>query len=637
MLQNIRDRATGPIAWGIVGLITIPFAFWGIDSYVRGPSNPEVAEVGSVEISQGQLQRAYDQQYQRLQQMMGENFDPDSINNAQLRRGVLESLVREELLTQHVRKAGYRVSDVTVANSLRQQTAFLEDGSFSPERYRAVLARSGYTPAAYEARLRNALAVDQLEQGMSNSAFVTKAEVDAAARLEKQKRRIQYLVFDASRYAASAKISDVAVQDYYDAQPARFSTAERVKLEYIEVDKSKLSPAPKPDDAVLKVMYDAEKQSRFTTPEQRRARHILILAEEGQEDAAKEKITDLHQKLQAGADFESLAKNNSEDTGSRDSGGDLGWVGRGVMVPEFEDILFALPEGKVSDPVKTPFGWHLILVEEIREQKMQAFDDENVQQVLVDIYKEKELAERFQQLTKRLDDLSFDNPDSLEPASDELDLDIRKTDWLDRESREGLGQHPQVIEAAFSPTVLNEKENSSLLKLSDERLLVLRVAEYEPARQRPLKEVREDIESQLRQQQGQAEALDLAEEALDKLESGESAGAVANALGVSLEVPGWVERDDSRLDARLLATVFSMPKPDKTTPSVATARLADGNHATVVIKSVMDGDVSKLSKEEREDIARRLAARVANVEFRIYEAAVRESMDVTIHEERLQP
>ncbi len=636
MLQSIRDRATGPIAWGIVGLITIPFAFWGIDSYVSGPTNPEVAEVGGVEISQGQLQRAYDQQYQRLQQMMGENFDPDSINNAQLRRGVLESLVREELLTQHVRNAGYRVSDVTVANNLRQQSAFLEDGSFSSERYRTVLARSGYTPAAYEARLRNALAVDQLQQGMTNSAFVTDAEIDAAARLEKQKRRIQYLVFDTERLAKSADVTKDDIQKYYDAQPARFSTAERVRLDYLEIDKAKLPVAKNPDDAVLAAMYEAEKQSRFTTPEQRKARHILILAEEGDEEASKAKINDLRNKIKSGSDFESLAKSHSDDTGSKDSGGDLGWVGRGVMVPEFEAALFSLPEGQLSEPVKTPFGWHLIRVEEIRERQMQPLESDEVQKVLLDIYKEKELAERFQQLTKRLDDLAFDDPDTLETAEDELNIKLKTTDWLERESTEGLGQHQQVLDAAFSPTVLNDRENSSLLKLSEDRYLVLRISDYEPARQRPLKEVRDDIESQLRMERGLAKAQELAADAVKAMEAGESVGSVATSMGVSVNAPGWVERDDAQLDARLLTTVFSMPKPKPGEHSISSGTMVDGNQAVIVLNAVQDGDPGSLSKEAREDIARRLSARIANVEFRIYEAAVRDSMDVNIHEERLQ-
>jgi len=378
MLQSIRDRATGPIAWGIVGLITIPFAFWGIDSYLQGPGNPEVAEVGDAEISQTQLQRAYDQHYQRLQQLMGDNFDPDSINNAQLRRGVLDNLIREEVLTQYVRDSGYRVSDVSLANTLREQTAFQEGGSFSAERYREVLSRNGYTPAAYEARLRNALAMDQLQQGLTSSAFVTETDVNAAARLEQQQRRIQYLEFNLEQYSRQADISDEDIQAYYEAQPARFSTPERVRLEYLEIDKSTLKPADRPDEAVLQAMYEAEKQSRFTTAEQRKARHILIQTQDNEAEAAKAKIEKIAAQLKQGASFEALAKELSEDTGSRDDGGDLGWIGRGVMVPEFEQALFALPENKVSEPVKSPFGWHLIRVDELRgskfAQKLYAFE-----------------------------------------------------------------------------------------------------------------------------------------------------------------------------------------------------------------------------------------------------------------------
>lgn len=636
MLQSIRDRATGPIAWGIVGLITIPFAFWGIDSYMRGPSNIEVAEVGDVEISQVQLQRAYDQYYQRLQQLMGENFDPDSINNAQLRRGVLDNIVREELLTQHVRDSGYRVSDLAIANALREQTSFQENGSFSAERYREVLARNGYTPAAYEARLRNAMAVDQLQGGLTASAFVTRTEVEAAARLEKQQRRVQYLQFDAEKYARKANISAEDIKNFYHDQPDRFSTPERVQLEYIELDRTGLEPASKPDEVVLKAMYDAEKDSRFTKPEQRRARHILIQTEDEKDEAAKARIDELATKLNAGANFESLAKKYSEDTGSRDDGGDLGWIGLGVMVPEFEQALFSLSEGQTSDPVKSPFGWHLILLEELRPQQVQSFDSEEVQEVLLRLYREKELAERFQQMSKRLDDLSFDNPDSLEPAADALDLKVQTTNWLGREGGEGLAQHQAVLDAAFSAAVLEDRENSSLLKLSDDRLVVVRVKAHEPARQRPLKEVRDEIEDQLRRQYGVAEGRKLALAAVDRLREGESAGAVASDLNSSLEVPGWVERTADNIPAELVDTVFSMPQPRSGKASVRHASLADGNQAVLILSAVKDGDPAKLTEQERSDIESRLAARTANMEFRVYESAVKDSIDVTIHEETLQ-
>lgn len=635
MLQSIRDRATGPIAWGIVGLIAIPFAFWGIDSYIRGPGNPEVAEVGDVEISQGQLQRAYDQHYQRLQQLMGENFDPDSINNAQLRRGVLENLIREELLSQYVRDEGYRVSDVAIANTLRQQPGFQEDGAFSAERYREVLARSGYTPAAYESRLRNALAVDQVQQGLTGSAFVTPRDVAAAARLEKQRRRIQYLQFDTDRFAAQAEVSEQEIRDFYNDQPLRFSTPERVKLEYLEIDRNTLEPADRPDNAVLEAMYEAEKQSRFTTPEQRRARHILIQTESEADEDALARIQQLADKLKKGADFQALAKTSSDDTGSAEQGGDLGWVGRGVMVPEFEDALYALPQGKVSEPVKTPFGWHLILVDEIRDRQVQPIDSEEVQQSLLTQYREKELAERFQQMSKRLDELTFDNPEGLDVAADELDLEVRESGWIGREGGEGLGQHQMVVEAAFSPVVLNEGENSNLLKLSESRYLVLRIKSHEEARQRPFKEVSGEIEAELRREKGLQRARELARTAMESLRSGQSAEEVAASMGAPLNTPGWVMRDNEELDSNVVRTAFSMPRPSGNA-SIALAALAEGDQAVVVVSEVEDGDPTSLGDDERQDIARRLAARNANVEFRVFETAIREDMDVTIHEERLQ-
>ncbi len=635
MLQSIRDRATGPIAWFIVALITVPFAFWGIDSYVSAPTNPEVAEVGSTDITRVQLQRAYDQSYQRLQQLMGDGFKPDAIDTNQLRRGVLDNLIQETLLNQHARKAGYRVSDVQIMQNLRSQEAFQVDGSFSPQRYRDVLARSGYTPASYEQQLRQALAVDQLQGGLSSSAFVTERDVDAALRLKNQQRQISYLHLPYSHYMAKAEISDKDVEARYAVDAQNYRTEERLQIAFVELNKSSLQQAEPPEAEVLRAIYEVEVNARFTKPERRHARHILVRVDEERNEAvAKKLIQSLSDRLNDGEDFTSVASKESDDLGSKTKGGDLGWVARGVMVPEFEEALFGLDKGVVSAPVLTSFGWHLILVEDIQSKQVQAFDDPEVQDQLLTLYRERELGERFEQLAKQLDELSFDYPDSLEQVAKALGLEVQQSDWFTRNKGTGLGSNTAVREAAFSSAVLDNKENSAPLKLASDRLVVIRVAEHEPAQQRPLAVVADEIREELVQEFARDQATENAEKAIAKLRSGVSMKSVAAGMGLTEKNAIWVTRDSQKPELAIVQAAFRLPRPDQGKPVFEVVTMGDGN-AIVALNDVRDGDPASASVEERETMKRNLLAAQAQAEFRSYLEAAKDDISVEIHEDQI--
>ncbi|MDX1497233.1 MAG: SurA N-terminal domain-containing protein [Salinisphaeraceae bacterium] len=635
MLQSIRDRATGPTAWFIVGLITIPFAFWGIDSYVSGPTNPDVAEVGSVDISRVQLQRAYDQSYQRLQQLMGENFKPDDIDTAQLRRGVLENLVQESLLKQHASKAGYRVSDVQIIQNLQDQPAFQVDGSFSPQRYREVLSRSGYTAASYEQLLRESLAVEQLQAGLTNTAFITHKDVDAALRRQKQRRQVSYLMFSHAKYLGEAEITEADIKARYEMDADKYRTPEKLKLAYVELDKSKLPEAAKPEEEVLKAIYDAEKQARFTRQEKRQASHILVQVDEDtDEDAAQQKVQALKERLDNGENFSELAKEASDDIGSADKGGDLGWISKGVMVPEFEEALFSLEQDVVSEPVRSPFGWHLIRVDAVEAGEVQSFEDPEVQEKLLETYRNRELEKRYEQLAKKLDELSFDYPDSLEQAAEALDAKVKTTGWITREGGEGLASQPAVLEAAFSPAVIENRENSAPIQLAGDRQVVVRVQEYQAAEQRPLEAVADEIRKALKQEYASQQADADAAEALKVLQAGKSLNEAATQTPAQLKTAGWLMRDANQPDAAIVSQAFQLPRPQEDQPEYGTVNTGDGV-AVVALLDVKDGDPSSASEEERENLRRNLMAAQAQSEFGSYMSDVRDDISVEIHEDQL--
>lgn len=639
MLQSIRDRLTGPVALGIVGLIVVPFAFWGIDSYLRSPGNPTVAEVGDTEITRTQLQRSYDQGVARLQSLLGEQFQPGMIDPPRFKRGILDNLIQDALLEQQARDHGFRVSDDLVLQNLRSEAAFQRDGAFSGDRYREVLTRAGISPASYEADLRYALAVDQLQRGVRTTAFATQSDVDLGWRLEQQQRELAYLLYSTERYANQAAVDDAAVQARYQRDQAQYVTTERLKLGYVELNRAVLKGAPAPAPELLKVIYEAEKASRFATPEQRKARHILIrVAAGGDENAAKAKIEALEKQIKKGADFSELAKSSSEDTGSKASGGDLGWVGKGVMVPEFEQALFALDKGQLSAPVRTSFGWHLIRLDDVKAQQVKAFNTAEVQHELLRLYRDREADERFQQLSKRMDEIAFDEPGSLDALARALNVSAQTSDWITRDTGSGIGEFPTVRTAAFSDAVLKQKENSTPIELSPGRLVVVRIAEHEPARQKPLSEVSDELKAQLKQEAGKEQSRKAAQLALKELEGGRSLAQQSSADGARLHPATWIGRTTSvnGVPQELVAAAYNLPRPAGGRPRYAVTPLANGDQAVLVFSAIKEGQTQGAESTALQSFQIRVAAEVSAQEYAAYLAHVREQLGVSVNEQGLE-
>lgn len=629
MLQSIRDRLTGPFVWFIVGIIVIPFAFFGIETLRTGGGDPTVAKVGDQKITQSQFRAGYDQRLQQLQQLMGENFRPEMLDQERFRQNVLEDMVQESLMRQHVRKAGYRAGDGELFAALAAIPAFQQDGKFSAETYRSRLAQQGYTPSRFEAQLRDGIVMDQLREGVIGSAFVAEAGAAQAYRLEQQQRWLAYAVFPAARYAAAAEITPAQVQERYDAQQARYQAPERLKVAYVELALDALPPAPAPEADYLRTIYEAEKATRFSTTEERRARHILINFG-ADKDAAKQRAQSLATRIANGTDFAALAADQSEDPGSKNKGGDLGWVKRGQMVPRFEEALFALAPGAVSPPVETEFGWHLIKLDEVREAKVKPFEDPDVQAELLTMYRTRDAERRFQELSEKLEQAAFESPSTLEPAAQAAGLEIRKTDWFTREAGTGLAANPALREAAFSEDVLRAGENSRPVTLGENRIAVIRKDEYEAPRQRPLEEVADAIREELKVEAGRAKAAAEAKAALEAMAAGRPLEQVVTERKAELKAPGLVKRGATGIDPQVLAAAFRLPRPESGQSSRDLVVLGNGDVAVVVATTVQDADWAAAPEEERRREAARQRDALAGAEFAAYRADLQKRLEVEI-------
>lgn len=629
MLQNIRDRLTGPFVWFIVGIIVIPFAFFGIETFRSGGGDPTLAKVGDQKITQSQFRAGYEQRMQQLQALMGDNFRADLIDQERFRQSVLDDMVQESLMRQHVRKAGYRASDGALFEAISAIPAFQQDGKFSSELYRSRLAQQGYAPTRFETQMREALVVDQMREGLLESAFVPETGAAQSYRIDEQQRWLAYAVFEAAKYLPQAQVDEAQVQTRYEQQKSRFQAPERMRVAYLELAQDALSPTPTPDAEYLRSIYEAEKANRFSTAEERRARHILV-GFGADKDAARKRLEAVAAQLAKGGDFAALAAAESEDPGSKNKGGDLGWIKRGQMVATFENALFALRKGEVSAPVETEFGWHLILLDDLREARTRPFDDPAVQAELLDLYRRRDGERRFQEMSEKLEQTAFESPGSLEPAAQALGLEIRTTDWFTRETGAGVAAQPAVREAAFSQDVLEAGENSRPIALGENRVVIVRKAEHEPPRQKPLEEVADALRAELKDEAARERAAKDAAAALEALASGRPLEQVVTTKKAKLEAPGLVKRSAAGIDAKILEALFRLPRPAEGQSSREQVKLANGDVAVVVATAVADADWSAAPDEQRRRELARLREGLAGAEFAAYRADLQQRIPVKI-------
>ncbi|MEJ2692917.1 MAG: SurA N-terminal domain-containing protein [Candidatus Thiodiazotropha sp.] len=604
MLQNIRDKAQGWIAYGIVILISVPFALWGIQEYLGIGSEPVAAAVNGNEISERALDAQFQTFRQRMRERLGSAYRPELFDDNRMRQQVLERMVGEELIEQVSYDMGLRVNDAQVHTILLGMEEFQIDGRFDQQTFERLVRLQGLTPAGFMERVRKAILTQQLAQAVGSSTFITDYEAAEAQRLMKQQREFSYFVVPAADYLTETPVSDDQVNAYYTEHMAEFVVSERVKLSYLHLDAKIAGDTVEVTDELLRGYYDGN-LDLYGVPEQRKASHILIQVAQDADDAAvaeaKAKVDALQQRLAKGEDFAELARANSQDPGSAANGGDLGYFGRGMMDPAFETATFALKPDQISEPVRSNFGFHLIKLVDIKAGHTKPFEE--AKQEVERAYRKAEGERLYFEMAERLADLSYEDPSSLEPAADALGLTIQHSDWVTREQGEGVLASPKALAAAFSEDVLVERNNSELVELDTESSLVLRVEEHEESSNQPLEEVRERIVERLRRQNAEAQALAEAEKRMQEIQGGTSLQQAAGDFAVL--GPLSVERTDRSVPAELLGAIFSSAKPAQGEATVDRVRLANGDLAVYALDAVKEGSAD----EGAEDMMRQRLSR----------------------------
>lgn len=639
VITAIRERASGWVVWIIVGLICVTFALWGIQSYFEGLNRVVVAEVDGEEIDYDTYQRSLSQRRQNMIRTFGNRVDPSMFAGPEFKRATVEELVGQRLLLADIEQSGYRISDAQLNTLIKNFPAFQDtDGNFSKPLYEQVLRSQGMTPASFEQAQRQQNAVDQIRNGFAQSAFVTEAELNQAVALAEQTRESDVALIPLSQFSEGLEISDEDAKAEYDANQESYRAPDKIKVEFVELSVNKLMADVTVSDEELQTAYDATKQ-QYLDEERRQARHILIkLPEDADADAdqkALAKIEDLLTKAKAGEDFAELAKANSEDTGSAIQGGDLGLVNRGVMVKPFEDALFAMEDGAISEePVRSRFGYHIIKLEEIQAQRVKEFAE--VREEILKAEKRRQAEERFASLSEGFRNVVFEQPNSLEPAASEIGATVNTSDWVERNKGAGLFGQQSVRTAAFSEDVLTEGLNSEVVEVDIDTLIAMRKVEYEESKIQPIEDVRTRIDSVLKQKKTNELAEAKAKELATRIEGGEAwEDVLAEAELTSTAGPEKRTSATTPTDRALAALLFEAAAPKDGKPVVGSGSVAGTHFAVYRLKEVKAGDPASVEDQAKEQIEAQIRRRAGDEAFLAYQTALREKANVVIVDEVL--
>lgn len=636
MLSKLRESMTGLVGKIIFALVLFAFSFFGIESYMVSQSQSGVAQVGSTEVSQEKFRQRFDEYRQQMMQMMGDQADGSYFQRPEIKRQVLDSLVDETVLAQATEELGLVIPNQAVFDSIAAIPAFQTDGQFDPVQYRAVLAAQGMSPASLEGRIREDLAARTLPLAIGGSAFVTEPELDTYLALRDQLRDFRYVKLAVPAAPAEGAVSDADIETYYEEHKAEFRRPEQMSIQFLDLEGKQLSVDLKPDDATLRERYEKEK-SRYVTAEQRQASHILVKVDsKAGPDAQKTalaKAEAIREQIDEGQDFAELAKADSEDLGSKAQGGDLGWLDQGLTEPAFDEALFKLADkDAISEPVLTAEGYHIIKLTDLRAGTTRTFDE--VKAELTNQYLESERERVFNDAAARLTDLTYEDPSSLESAAKDLKLTVQKTALFGRNGgADPISANPQIAKAAFSDSVLVQGNNSDPIQLTPERTIVLRKLEHQPAADKPLAEVRDQVRGALVRERMATKAKADADAMMARLTAGEAMDAVAGELTVE-EAKG-TGREAVNVDAPIVASAFSLAAPAKGKSSYTTVLLDNQSYAIVALDDVHAGDPSKIDAAARKAARTQLSQDIGGAAARDLVAALRKAEKITIDEARL--
>jgi len=575
MLGAIRKKSKGWVAYLIVGLITVPFALFGIQSYLGGSSNSVIAIVDGEDITINTYYQEFNTQQRNLQQQLGSSYSAE-IDYA-LRQTVIETLINEKLLENFTNSMKLVTLDEEVFSFILSNPVFQLDGVFSEDRYLQILRLNNFTPLTYELEQLKSMSLDQIKRNLNHSAFLSTVQIEQLNDLSSQQREVSFVVLNTEKYKDQIVVNQEQISEYFDNNKSNFIEGRKVQVDFVELSFDNIEQQIEPDNETLQKLY-IENEALYTNPEQRRAQHILLEEVSNASAILKE--------VRQGGDFSELARIHSKDITSSEEGGDLGLFERELMVPEFDAAVFGMNVGDISDVVKTDYGYHIIKLNEIQPSTLQTFEE--VEEQLLALHKKNVNQNALYELQEELSNLAYE--ESIDVVSNQLDLELQTSDFFSELSTE---YEEVFVSTAFSNIVLNDGENSDVIELSKDRFVVMNLVNQQPERQKVLDEVEDQIVDILRNLGAKQLIDELAQTISSSLTSGDDAQVKALMAENDLEwnEVGWIARD-SQLPFDATSKVYKLSKPN-TGEHTYHSQSADANTTLVIdLKAV------KLSEED---------------------------------------
>ena len=625
MFDAVRNNKR--VAQVVLALISITFAFWGVESYLNDRATAgEVASVGGSKITMGEFQRALREQQDRMRAQSDQPIDSSTFQSPLFKRAVLDNTINQRVLALYAAESGLAVPDELLRQTIAGIPAFQEDGQFSMERYERAVRSQGMTVQGFQERLRADLANQQVIDAVSGGVIVPTSVASRFLETQLEERTVHMVQFNAEDYEQKVTADDAELKTYYDENISEFSVPARLKAAYVVLTPDAIKAQITISDEELQAAYDARKAA-LEVPEERKASHILIEvpadASDEQVAAAKARAQGLLDKLKADpVSFAALAKAESDDPGSKSDGGNLGFFGRGAMLPEFEDAVFsAKAPGLIPEIVKTEFGFHVIQLDEIRAASTPGFADSK------DRIRDELVAEaagrRFAEVAEQFANMVYEQPDSLAPVAESFGLEIKTTsEWIVAgDTKVGDFESAALVTALFSDDVFNDKHNTDAIDLGDNRLIAARVAEEEPAHQRSFDEAKTEIEKLVRTRKAAALAVQEGEEKLAKLQAGD-------AVELDWGADFTIQRGVPSLPPILMQPIFAADA--QKLPAYAGVAMSGAGYALFRVDAVKAAEVTK-DDERIKAIQEQYGQMLGNQDLRAFLNALRSKYDVKIN------
>lgn len=658
MLQALRDKSSGWIATVILGLLIVPFAFFGMEQYLFQrtetfaariqapptwwPSAPDWWLVRKAfwqqeEISVDEFRTEFEQARQQRRAALGENFDVREFESVDNKLEILDGMIDERVMRMATEREGLAIGDDQVRKAIESIPDFQVDGKFDPKRYRLMLAsgQPPQTPLEFDRQVRETLKQQLIAARLRGSAFVTTTEGQRLITLLSEKRDVSFALLPAPA-PDTAPVPAAEIAAWYKAHPDDFRAPEMVTIEYVEIDAAALPPAAPADEKTLRDRFEQEK-SRFVEPEQRLASHILIRVDAGADAAAQKaaeaKAQDLLKQAKGGADFAALARQHSDDS-SKDAGGDLGWIARnGQMVKPFEDAVFATSAGQITGPVKTEFGWHLVQVREVKAGREMTF--EQARPELERLTAESSAERAYNELAGALVDEASKTSNSLAPAARALKLTVQKLGPFARGQGPGIAASPAVQRVAFSEDMTQNRMSSDLIEIAPNHGVMIRVVEHTPERVQPLDKVGAQVVAAVRADRARKALEAEVDAVLARMKKGESLATIATEKKWAVTNFPGVPRNAPAPDPQAVAAYFQVPAPAAGKVSPGKAQTGNGQWLVFEVSKVGQGDAAEITPEIRAGFLRDLAPRIGEQDATAVRKALRKQMKVDRAEDRL--